>query len=163
MTKSALFLPLLAIIFFTGCKVTRQINKTDTKQESQTKVDSSGSVKKDVTKESNIESTVTEVIDTTVFLTPAGELITDSARVVPASIPVKVRKTKTTKTHAEIKEVDKTHAKTELKKAAQQETKVVTTDKDVQKSGFILAWYWWLLIIIAALVALAYKFRRFIF
>jgi len=156
LSKIALFLALSSTIFMSGCKVTKQISKQDTQTESASKVDSASQVNKDVTKESKIETVTTEVIDTMVQINTKGEIVIDTTGQKTTS--VKVRKTKTTKTHAEIKEIDKTHAKVEVKKSEKKEEAKTAIAKDVKKSGIL--WYWWLIIAISVLAALAWRFLR---
>ncbi len=144
----------LAILLLSGCRVTRQVNKSETQTESASKVDSSSRVNKDVTKESNIESVVTEVIDTTIHINTKGEVVTDTTG--QKTTAVKVKKTKTTKTVADIRETDKTQTKVEVKKKQEvkEETKAVT--KDIQKTG-MFPWWLWLILVIAVLCWGAWK------
>jgi hypothetical protein len=162
MTKSALLLPFCAILFLSGCKVTKQIQKSDTEKESATKVDSSGSVKADKVTESKVVTEITELVDSTAFITPTGKLITDPKEVTKESIAVPIKKKKTTKRTEDIKEVDKTQTKTEVKKAEKQETKVVTTDKYIKRTG--LPWWIWpiLLLVLAAYLFYRFYLKRFL-
>ncbi len=148
----------LAILLLSGCRVTRQVNKSETQTESASKVDSSSRVNKDVTKESNIESVVTEVIDTTVQVNAKGEIVSDTTGQKTTSI--KVRKTKTTKTHAKIKEVDKTHAKTEVKKKAEIKEEATIKGNVIEKTGFRFPWWLWLIIVMVVLAGIAWKARK---
>lgn len=156
MSKLALFLAISSIIFLSGCSVTKKLNKAKTETESESKVDSSGSVKKDVETISKIETITTEEVDTTIQITPAGKLITDPKEVTKESIAVPIKKKKTTKRTEAIKETDKTQTKAEVKREEKKEEKQSGKQADIKNTGIL--WYWWLIL---ALIAAGYCAWRF--
>jgi hypothetical protein len=174
MTKSALFLAFTATFFFTGCKVTKQIQKSESENESASKVDSSAVIKKDVTKEETVKTVITEKVDTAVTepgftaVVRRDTVLQDGTRVefkgsavtiIKPTRKIHVNINKRTETTAESKEVDKSKSNTAVKKKEEkkEETKAVT--KDITKTG--ISFWWWILIVIAALAALAWRFRKF--
>lgn len=121
------------------------------------KVDSAGTIKNDIEKESKIVTETKEVVDSTAFVTPDGKLISDPKEVTKESIKVPIKKTKTTKKTEEVKETDKSKSEATVKKKSEKEEKVVTKDKEVKKTGFIP---WWIYLILAMCLA-AYLVWRF--
>lgn len=155
--KTALFLAITAALFLTSCKVQKQINKTETSQESEAKVDSSATVKNDITKESKIETVVTEVIDTTVQVNSKGEIVSDTTG--QKTTAVKVKKTKTKKTKADIRETDQSKVKIEVKRESKKEETKKETVKDVQKSG-TMPWWLWIILLILVVLYLSWRYLR---
>lgn len=156
------FVILVILCTCSSCKVTKQIQKTDTETQTESKSDSASTVQNDIEKESKTLTEVTEIIDSVVFITPKGELISDTTGHKGKLIPVPIKKKKITKTNQETKETDKTKSKTALKKSDENhvDTKVIT--KDIKKTG--IPWYWFLiaaLIIIAAYLAWSFVRVRF--
>lgn len=159
MSKLALFLAICSTIVLASCSVTKKINKAKTETESESKVDSAVSTKKDITKETKAISETTEIIDTTVWITPKGDIVQDTANAKGKEIPVRIRKKKVTKVNADIKETDKTQTKAEVKREEKQEEKVVTKDSDIKKTSLLPTWLW-ILIFIVLLALTIWKFRK---
>lgn len=146
----------VVLIVCSGCKVTKQIQKTDTETTTESKSDSSVNVQNDIKKESTIETTTTEIIDTTVFVTPEGKVVADTAKEKGKVIPVHIRKKKTIKTNSETTVIDKTKSKTELKKQDEKKIETNTVVKDIKKTG--IAWYWWIILFVLVCGYLAWRF-----
>lgn len=140
------FVILVVLATCTGCKVVKQIQKTDTETQTESKSDSASTVHNDKITESKTLTETTEVIDSVVFITPKGELISDTTGHKGKLIPVPIKKKKVTKTNQEIKEVDKTQTKTAIKKHEEKKSEVKTVQKDITKTRFPL-WIWLLLAI----------------
>lgn len=152
--RSLIIFSIIAALTF-GCKVTKQIANTDTEVNTEVKTDSVSNVSNDITTESKTETTVTETIDSAVFITPKGELLIDTTGRKDA-IRVPIKKKKTTKTNSEVKEVDKSKSKTDLKKKEENKSEVKTVDKEVKKTS--IPWYWWLILVVATGLYFGYRF-----
>lgn len=157
MSKLALFLALSSILFLPGCKVSKNISKQETQKEEASKVDSSATVKKDIEKISKIETVVTEVIDTTVHINTKGEIVSDTTG--QKTTAVKVKKTKTTKTKADIKETDQSKVKVEVKRESKKEETKKETVKDIEKTN-LFPWYWWIILLVLVAGYLAWRFLK---
>ncbi len=165
-----------------SCSIIKKIDKNKTETKSESEIDSSANVKKDVTKETKVTSVITEKADTLIdiegfehsktssdlhnnpiVISDNGftAIVTDSAGVTKLKvkledkqIPVKINKT--TKVVAETKEEDKTKSKVDLRKEDKEEAKVKGVSKDIKKTGF--PWWLWLLLI---LVTLGYLVKKY--
>lgn len=172
MSKLAIFLALSSIIFLTSCKTTKNVQKSSTETEKQNKVDSSVVVKNDITKESKVKTVITEKLDTAVsepgftVVVKKDTVLQDGTRVEFKGTAVKITKptrkipvkiNKRTETTADTKESDQSKIKTAVKKDDRKDEKVVTKDKEVEKTGFIP---WWIYLILAMCLA-AYLVWRF--
>lgn len=160
MSKFTLFLALCLTIGLTGCKVQKQINKSATETESASKVDSSGVKKNDIEKVSKVETETVEEVDSTAFITPEGKLITDKSDVTKESIAVPIKKKKTTKRTEDIKETDKSESKGEVRKSEKKEDAKTAISKDIKKTSLFPWWIW--LIVLAILIAVAWRYRKFL-
>ena len=156
--KFALLFCITAAIFLSGCKVTKQISKQETQSEEASNVDSSATVKNDIQKESKIETTTVEEIDTTVQVNSKGEIVSDTTG--QKTTAVKVRKTKTTKTKADIRETDQSKTQVEVKREEENKEETIEKGKVIEKTGLIPGWAWWLIALLI-LIALAWRFRKF--
>lgn len=152
--KPALILIILATLC--SCKVTKQIQKTDTETQTESKKDSIGEVHNDIKKESKIETTVTEEIDSTIFVSQTGDIVSDTSKHKGKETPIRIRKKKTTTTTEDKKEVDKSVSKSEVKAKHETKSEVKTVSKDIKKTG--IPFYWWIIIAVLVAVYLSWRF-----
>jgi len=161
-TKIALFLSITATIFFTSCRVQKNISKQETQKEEANKVDSAATVKNDIQKETKAVTETTEIIDSAAFITPDGKLINDPKDVTKESIKVPIKKKKTTKRTEDIKETDQSKSEVQVNKKEEKKEETSEKVKVIEKTGFTLPWFWWIIIIVLVAGYLAWRYRKFL-
>lgn len=174
--KLALLFCITAALFLTSCKVSKNISKQETSQESEAKVDSTAVEKKDIEKVSKVKTVITERADTAVTepgftaVVKKDTVLQDGTRVEFKGTAVKITKptrkipvkiNKTTTVTADIRETDQSKVKVEVKKKEEKKEETSEKGKVIEKTGMLPGWAW-RLIALLILIALAWRFRKFL-